>query len=221
MFTTFGDHRIHRFVLKQRWAALQHDLVAGRTSWDLATMDEERRSARDEVVDRIKRMRLDLVVAGDTASVSADVPAASPILDKFVRQEKLLTIPGLILDLIKIDSPVSVPVYRAHLLGRTFDDAHDEPDGLRRNAYVVGRPDVRHVSRFHEPGDVVGTILGHVRDTRRKAFATARRVQAALERWDRYRIVRRARVTAACKTRRDLRETRVDEDDDGITSFRP
>ncbi len=212
-FTTFSDPRIKKFVLEQEWSEFERRLIAGDISWGSGTMDEAQRASRDHIEDTIRQMQFQIAINDIAAHVSASIPAPWSINETLVEPYSLQSIPAFIVDVLPVGSHGVIPIYKAIILGRTFDDDRERPAGLRRDVFIVGRVDVRYVSRFQIPGDVVGTLLGHVRNTHRKALATARKVEAALADWNDFCAAKGKRDVLARARREERRLLKREKED--------
>lgn len=161
----------------------------------------------------------------DVVRIEVDLPPCDDLLPTRLAEW------GITIDRVEVlsfEGPVEtvgeVPIFKAVVFGHTEHADGRKRHGINRNAWIVGRMDVRWVERLPEPWiwqTFVGPVVAEddrVRGSLRKARNTARRVSVEIVEWEEYCVWKETKDRAVAEAARRAVEA-AEPIDEGLLTF--
>lgn len=232
-FVVYSDPRLYGLIEHYHLGPFQRSLLLGQRSWDSTDWnglsEVECEHAPASIVVSLGREGFEFRLAhGGIMHISVDLPPPDLMSPILIEQWNLTHahIPILALE-GPIDTIGEVPIFKAIVFGNTERSDGCRRSGFNKDAWIVGRQDVREVIRCYdgvspwamEYGPIVVRKQA-IRGSLRRARNIARRVADALPEWDRYVAWRADRVADAERARLDAEFQAAVDADAGVDAFR-
>ena len=231
-YVSYSDPRIYELISGYNWGSLQRSLLSGERTWSSADWTDAPNSLREgapqSILNCLEKLGFDVrLERTGVLHISAEMPQDDLMLPTYLAQWR---IDIQHIRILALEGPVetvgSVPIFQGIVFGHTEHSDGRRRAGLNKTARIVGRNDIRLVSReYHEDQwlDILGPMAVRnrtVRGTLTRARNTARRIAAAIPNWDQYLSHRSQQKRESEMSRPDLDLAETIFDDEFLVSLR-